>query len=145
MNIILNIGLFFGAITLVVYLIVFAMVLFEFAAAYVNGRLPIRPQVVNWIFRNQFYMFSSDRQKYEEAGQDPSQALTGEYAAVIGVGGFMLTAVVVPLWPFMLILLALKAMREYNTNKQFHEFVDSLFERDGLAKKENSLKGIDGL
>jgi len=143
MNIIFGIGLFFGTIAFIVYLIVFGMVLFEFASAYVNGCLPTRPQVVNWIFQKPFYMFSSDRQKYEQAGQDPSQALTGEYAAVIGVGGFMLTAIVVPLWPFMLIFLALKMMREYNTNEPFHRFVNSLFERDPQPKKENSLKGID--
>ena len=139
MNIILSIGLFFGAISLIVYLIVFGIVLFEFATAYVNGRLPVRPQVVNWIFRKPFHMYSWDREKYEDVGQDPNQALTGEYAAAVGLGGGVLTVAMIALWPIILILVALKVMREYKTNEQFR----SLFDHDTQPKKENSLKGID--
>ncbi len=144
MNTILDIGLFFGAFTFIAYLIVLGIVLFEFASAYVNGRLPIRPRVVNWIFQKPFYMYSAARNKYKQAGQDPDQALTGEYAAAITAGGFIGIVAMVVVWPIILILLVLKLMREYNTNERFHEFVDNLLERDAQPKKkENSLKGFD--
>lgn len=139
MNIFIDIGLFFGAITLIAYLIVFGIVIFGFVSAYINGRLPIRPQVVNWIFPKPFYVFSRDRQKYIKAEQDPDQALTGEYAAAIGIGGLILTLVIVLLWPIILTLIALRGIREYNTNEQFR----SLFDRNPQSKKEHPLKGLD--
>ena len=146
---ILDIGLFLGGVTFLAYLIVLGMVIFEFASAYVNGRLPIRPRVVNWIFQKPFYMYSAARNKYTSAGQDPDQALTGEYAFAIGVGGVALVALMVPLWPFILILLALKVMREYNTNEQFRSLFKSdaqqtfINERLDQTKKENPLKGLN--
>lgn len=151
MDIILNIGFFFGFITFILYLIVFGIVLFEFASAYVNGRMPVRPQVVNWIFREPFHMYSWDRDKYEELGQDPDQALTGEYAAAVGAGGAVLVFAMVGLWPIILTLLALKVMREYNTNEQFRSLFKSdaqqtfMNERLNQTKKETPLKGIDRL
>ena len=139
----LILGSALSGIAFLFWIAIIGAMFFEFASAYVDARLPVRPKLVRIVWPKPIRGYSSDRNKYQNAGLNWEDALKGEHAfGIVFIGALFILASLL-IWPVVLGYLILRYLREYKNNEAFRDWIDQLFRSDPKPRKVKQKKEFE--